>query len=122
MRPTRAQSITQMRATTPLVRAMLHSQIATMPTTDVVRPSADPAPAVPSTDGFYDGLAPFEVFADVTDPRHYRCLPADWFLGVADIVDSTQAIAEGRYRAVNTVGAAVIAAITNALDGITTDS
>jgi hypothetical protein len=97
---------------------MLHSQIATMTMTNVVLPSADPAPAVPSTDGFYDGLAPFEVFADVTDSRHYRSLPADWFLGVADIVDSTRAIAEGRYKAVNTVGAAVIAAITNALDGI----
>jgi Protein of unknown function (DUF3095) len=97
---------------------MLHSQIATMPTTDVVLPSVDPAPAVPSTDGFYDGLARFEVFADVTDPRHYSSLPDNWFVGVADIVDSTQAIAEGRYKAVNTVGAAVIAAITNALDGI----
>ncbi len=118
MRPTRAQSITQMRATPPLAGAMLHSQIATMPTTDLVRPSVDPAPAVPSTDGFYDGLAPFEAFADVTDLRHYRSLPADWFLGVADIVNSTQAIAEGRYKAVNTVGAAAIAAITNALDGI----
>jgi hypothetical protein len=118
MRPARAQSITQMRANTPLVRVMLHPHIATMLTTDIVRPSANPASPVPSTDGFYDGLAAFKVFADVTEPRHYRSLPADWFLGVADIADSTQAIAEGRYKAVNTVGAAVIAAITNAVDGI----
>jgi hypothetical protein len=97
---------------------MLHSHIATMLTTDTVRPSADPPSAVPSTDGFYDGLAPFNVFSDVTDPQHYRSLPADWFLGVADIVDSTQAIEEGRYKAVNTVGAAVIAAIINAVDGV----
>jgi hypothetical protein len=97
---------------------MLHSQIATMPTTDVVCLSAEAVPSIPSTDGFYDRLVPFEAFADVTDPRHYRSLPADWFLGIADIVGATQAIAEGRYKAVNTVGAAVVAAITNALVGI----
>ena len=38
-------------------------------------------------------------------------------IGVADIVESTRAIAEARYKAVNMAGAAVIAAVTNALEG-----
>ena len=38
-------------------------------------------------------------------------------IGVADIVESTKAIAEARYKAVNMAGAAVIAAVTNALEG-----
>ena len=38
-------------------------------------------------------------------------------IGVADIVESTKAIAEARYKAVNMAGASVIAAVTNALEG-----
>jgi hypothetical protein len=51
------------------------------------------------------------------DPALYSPLPDDWTIGVADVVNSTQAIADKRYKAVNMAGAAVIAAITNALDG-----
>ena len=49
------------------------------------------------------------------DPARYTPLPPDWSIGVADIVQSTKAIAENRYKAVNMAGAAVIAAVTNAL-------
>jgi hypothetical protein len=77
--------------------------------------------ARPSTSGgsrdFYAELAPFETFSDVVDPELYRQLPHDWSIGVADVVHSTEAIAEGRYKTVNTVGAAVLAAVTNALPG-----
>ena len=38
-------------------------------------------------------------------------------VGIADVVQSTRAIAEKRYKAVNMAGAAVIAAVTNALGG-----
>jgi hypothetical protein len=51
------------------------------------------------------------------DPALYAPLPVDWIVGVADIVDSTKAIADKRYKAVNMAGAAVIAAVTNALEG-----
>jgi len=44
-------------------------------------------------------------------------LPDDWSIGVADIVESTKAIAEARYKAVNMAGASVIAAVANALEG-----
>jgi Protein of unknown function (DUF3095) len=37
--------------------------------------------------------------------------------GAADVVQSTKAIAENRYKAVNMAGAAIIASVTNALGG-----
>lgn len=51
------------------------------------------------------------------DPALYSPLPEGWSIGIADVVESTKAIAEARYKAVNMAGAAVIAALTNALDG-----
>lgn len=64
---------------------------------------------------FYDRLPVFEGFANIMDPARYRPLPDDWLIGLTDVVNSTQAIAAGRYKAVNTAGAAVISAIGNAL-------
>jgi hypothetical protein len=72
-----------------------------------------------SSDGsaFYTKIPVFRDFTRLMDPALYAPLPDDWIIGVADIVDSTRAIAERRYKTVNMAGAAVIAAITNALDG-----
>ncbi len=66
---------------------------------------------------FYARLPIFEGFANVMDPARYRPLPDDWQIGLTDVVSSTQAIENGRYKAVNTAGAAVIAAVNNALPG-----
>ena len=68
-------------------------------------------------DPFYPGVPVFHRFDSVMDPALYRPLPEDWTLGVADIVDSTKAIAQNRYKAVNMAGAAVIAGVRNALGG-----
>ncbi len=70
------------------------------------------------SDNFYAGLKPFARFADVLDLSRYRPLPADWHVGTADVVNSTGAIAEGRYKAVNMVGASVISAALNDLEGM----
>src|SRR5258708_36957756 len=51
------------------------------------------------------------------EPSLYARLPEDWAVGIADIVESTKAIADRRYKAVNMAGAAVIASGTNALEG-----
>jgi hypothetical protein len=67
---------------------------------------------------FYARLPAFEGFAGVMDPARYRPLPDDWIIGLTDVVGSTQAIAAGRYKAVNTAGASVIAALSNALHGL----
>src|SRR5260370_25522126 len=69
------------------------------------------------SDTFYGSIPVFRGFASLMDPALYSALPEDWTIGVADIVESTKAIAQARYKAVNMAGAAVIAAGTNALDG-----
>ncbi len=68
-------------------------------------------------DTFYSKIPVFRGFSRLMDPALYSPLPDDWSIGVADIVESTRAIAEARYKAVNMAGASVIAAITNALAG-----
>lgn len=73
------------------------------------------ASAAPDT--FYNAIPVFRGFARLMDPSLYSALPDDWSIGVADIVESTKAIAEARYKAVNMAGASVIAAVTNALEG-----
>jgi hypothetical protein len=69
------------------------------------------------SDTFYGGIPVFRGFSRLMEPQLYSSLPADWTVGVADIVESTKAIAAKRYKAVNMAGAAVIAAVTNALQG-----
>jgi hypothetical protein len=64
----------------------------------------------------YEALPIFDDFAEVVRPENYRPLPDDWVVGFSDVVGSTEAVAKGRYKAVNMVGAGVIAAIVNALD------
>ena len=54
-------------------------------------------------------------FAAAVKPESYRPLPDDWVVGFSDVVGSTQAVANGRYKAVNMVGAGVVAAVANAL-------
>ncbi len=66
---------------------------------------------------FYSGVPVFRDFVNVTEPSLYQPLPGDWMVGVADIEQSTKAIRENRYKAVNMAGAAVIVAVTNALNG-----
>jgi DUF3095 family protein len=73
--------------------------------------------AAKTTEPFYSSIRVFRGFKSLMDPSLYAPLPDDWTLGVADIVDSTKAIAARRYKAVNMAGAAVIAAVTNALEG-----
>lgn len=66
---------------------------------------------------FYGRLPVISSFARLADPATYAPLPDGWVLGLADIVRSTAAIEAGRYKAVNTAAAAVIAAVANALPG-----
>src|SRR6267154_163949 len=68
-------------------------------------------------DTFYSEIPVFRGFSRLMDPALYSPLPDDWSIGVADVVESTRAIAEARYKAVNMAGASVIAAVTNALAG-----
>lgn len=67
-------------------------------------------------DSFYANVPVFRGFTRLMEPGLYVPLPDDWTVGIADIVQSTAAIAARRYKDVNMAGAAVIAAVTNALD------
>jgi hypothetical protein len=70
---------------------------------------------VAEDDCFYQALVPFDSFDDVVRRDRYHPLPDDWIIAVTDVSHSTEAIEQGRYREVNTVGAAVLAAVSNAL-------
>jgi len=66
------------------------------------------AAAAPVPADFYGSIPPFSRFSELSDARHYRPVPADWSVVIADVIDSTGAIAVGRYRDVNRIGAAAI--------------
>ncbi len=65
---------------------------------------------------FYASIPVFYDFAEAVKPENYRALPDDWVVGFSDVVGSTLAVAQGRYKAVNMVGAGVIASVANALE------
>ena len=67
------------------------------------------------SEAFYDAVPILRGFRTLMDPARYVPIPDDWSTGVADVVESTKAIAENRYKAVNMAGAAVIASVANAL-------
>lgn len=66
---------------------------------------------------FYQSLAVFENFTEVSEGKHYTPVPEDWWVVITDVAGSTQAISEGRYKQVNLVGASTIIAVVNALKG-----
>ena len=81
-------------------------------------PTQHPPPTLdrPEDPAFsFADIEPIAGFDALADPQVYTSLPDDWVVGLADVVDSTAAIEAGRYKAVNTAGAAVISAVTNAL-------
>jgi hypothetical protein len=65
----------------------------------------------------YSDLPRIGDFSAVLTPESFTDLSDDWVLGLSDVVASRDAIAEGRYKAVNMAGAAVISAVMNALEG-----
>ena len=64
---------------------------------------------------FFADLPERERFADLADPSVYAPVPDDWTVVLTDVRGSTAAVRAGRYRDVNYVGAASIAAVLNAV-------
>jgi hypothetical protein len=62
---------------------------------------------------FYQDLPILDDFVAVTELSHYRAVPDDWSIVVADVRQSTAAIASGLYKAVNIIGATVITGVLN---------
>jgi hypothetical protein len=67
---------------------------------------------------FYQDLPLIHRFADVVDERHYLSVPEDWDVVLSDVRGSTAAIEAGRYQDVNSLGAATIIAVRNALPNL----
>ena len=68
-----------------------------------------------TSENFYQELPSFEDFNQITELSHFREIPGDWVIFVADVKGSTQAIEEGRYKDVNTIGAACIVCAQNSI-------
>lgn len=67
---------------------------------------------------FVANLPSFTRFSDVADPLRFAPAPEGWRVYCCDVLNSTEAIREGRYKAVNMMGAACIMAAINAASGI----
>lgn len=72
---------------------------------------------VQSDENWVETVPTLKQFAQVGDPSRYAALPDNWYLGLSDIVESTEAINGGEYKAINLAGAATISAVSNALEG-----
>ncbi|WP_246455458.1 DUF3095 domain-containing protein [Sulfitobacter aestuariivivens] len=74
-------------------------------------------PLTTESSDFYTNLPLYPDFAQLARDDYYTALPDDWWVGTSDILGSTKLVAEGRYKTVNMVGAAVISAQINAHGG-----
>ena len=65
---------------------------------------------------FYNRLPILNSFFEIGNPAHYHSLPEDWFVGVTDIVNSTEAIENDRYKTVNILGVSPIIGVLNTIN------
>jgi hypothetical protein len=75
--------------------------------------TATTSSASSATLGFFAELPRLASAPETFDTTRYRRAPDGWALVATDIVESTQAIADGRHKTVNFVAAAAIAALRN---------
>jgi hypothetical protein len=66
-------------------------------------------------ENFYRDLKVFRSFSGVCDSEHYQPVPDSWDLIITDVEGSTEAIAAGRYKDVNSAGVASIVIVRNAM-------
>lgn len=64
---------------------------------------------------FYRDLPVHSDFTEMLDSHNYVTAPDDWSIVVVDLKGSTDAIAKGRYKDVNILGATAIIAVLNAV-------
>ena len=66
-------------------------------------------------DGFYESIAKARSLVEVFGEGMFRDVPSDWWIALTDVVASTKAIEEGRYKEVNSAGSLPVMAISNYL-------
>lgn len=64
-------------------------------------------------DDFYKNLKASSKFQNIFEGTTVSKVPDDWFVLITDIVGSTKAIEEGRYKDVNTAGGLTAIAVAN---------
>ncbi|WP_246047175.1 DUF3095 domain-containing protein [Leptospira ognonensis] len=64
-------------------------------------------------DHFYQSLPAHPDFKSSFEKNKFASVPDDWFILITDIAGSTKAIAEGRYKDVNTAGGLTAIAVAN---------
>lgn len=69
-----------------------------------------------STEHFYAELPAIDNFLSAIDADNLVSVPSDWYIVIADIKGSTEAIEAGRYKEVNLLGASSIATVLNAVE------
>lgn len=57
-------------------------------------------------------------FHHVVDHENHNDIPESWYMVVTDVVNSTIAVNNGRYKDVNVIGASTIIAVLNAVPGV----
>ena len=62
---------------------------------------------------FYLNLTQMDSLYSIANDEFYENVPQDWFVVVSDVIGSTKAIEEGKYKEVNMVGALSIISILN---------
>ncbi len=67
---------------------------------------------------FYLDLKSYDDFQQITNSEHCKSVPDDWAVFITDVKGSTKAIEAGRYKDVNTIGAASIVCAQNAMPGV----
>ena len=67
-------------------------------------------PEITAQPNFYRDLPAVQNFANLLVLDTYQPVPDDWFVLIADVVNSTGAILNNRYQDVNTLGASCIIA------------
>ena len=68
-----------------------------------------------SDTNFYEQLTGFSEFTQFTELERYSPLPSDWYVLITDVTGSTNAIENGLYKEVNSLGVASIVALLNAV-------
>ncbi len=67
---------------------------------------------------FYASIPIIHNITGITNPANYYDVPENWAIALTDVRNSTEAIKQGQYKAVNAVAAASIIALLNRLPNI----
>lgn len=66
---------------------------------------------------YFKDLPTFNKFSAFVNANNFSPAPDNWLVVISDVIDSSFAVANGRYKEVNIVGASCITSVNNALSG-----